>query len=148
MWPNPQLPADMVTFTEEIRIEKLHFLCCESSLYKIYWVPTKNMNNAFILWILTFQKTSQGANFCRCFSGIFIVRFVQIFSHSDILLKFHCNQIALSPKLKKSRSKVLKPTFKSPKMLWKPLFECKCSHCRKTLWESQDENDDVGVTKL
>ena len=27
MWPNPQLPADFVTFTEEILIGKLHFLC-------------------------------------------------------------------------------------------------------------------------
>ena len=27
MWPNPQIPADLVTFTEEIRNWKLHFLC-------------------------------------------------------------------------------------------------------------------------
>ena len=27
MWPNPQLPADLVTFTEEILNGKLHFLC-------------------------------------------------------------------------------------------------------------------------
>ena len=27
MWPNPQLPADSVTFTEEILNEKFHFLC-------------------------------------------------------------------------------------------------------------------------
>ena len=26
MWPNPQFPADMVTFTEEILNGKLHFL--------------------------------------------------------------------------------------------------------------------------
>ena len=25
MWPNPQVPADLVTFTEEILNEKLHF---------------------------------------------------------------------------------------------------------------------------
>ena len=29
MWPKPQEPADLVTFTEEILNEKLHFLCCE-----------------------------------------------------------------------------------------------------------------------
>ena len=29
MWPNPQFPADLVTFTEEILNEKLHFLCSE-----------------------------------------------------------------------------------------------------------------------
>ena len=27
MWPNPQVPADLVTFTEEIPNVKLHFLC-------------------------------------------------------------------------------------------------------------------------
>ena len=27
MWPNPQLPADLVTFTEEIFNGKLYFLC-------------------------------------------------------------------------------------------------------------------------
>ena len=26
MWPNPQSPADLVTFTEETLSEKLHFL--------------------------------------------------------------------------------------------------------------------------
>ena len=27
MWPNPQESADLVTFTQEILNEKLHFLC-------------------------------------------------------------------------------------------------------------------------
>ena len=27
MWPNPQLPVDLVTFTEENLNGKLHFLC-------------------------------------------------------------------------------------------------------------------------
>ena len=27
MWPNPQYPAVLVTFTEEIDNRKLHFLC-------------------------------------------------------------------------------------------------------------------------
>ena len=34
MWPNPQETTDLVTFTEEILNEKLHFLCnvsCETS---------------------------------------------------------------------------------------------------------------------
>ena len=26
MWPNPQFPADLVTFTEEILNGKLHFM--------------------------------------------------------------------------------------------------------------------------
>ena len=30
MWPNPQFPADLVTFTEEILNGKLHLLCSET----------------------------------------------------------------------------------------------------------------------
>ena len=30
MWPNPQVTADLVTFTEEILNGKLHFLCSVS----------------------------------------------------------------------------------------------------------------------
>ena len=29
MWPNPQEAAHLVTFTEEILNEKLHFLCSD-----------------------------------------------------------------------------------------------------------------------
>ena len=29
MWPNPQFPADLVTFTEKIHNGKLHFLCSD-----------------------------------------------------------------------------------------------------------------------
>ena len=35
MWPNPQFPADLVTFTEKILHRKLHFLCsvvCKSEV--------------------------------------------------------------------------------------------------------------------
>ena len=35
MWPNPQFPADLVTFTEEILNGKLHFLCSE--IYDVFW---------------------------------------------------------------------------------------------------------------
>ena len=31
MWPNPQFPPDLVTFTEEILNGKLHFLCSDAS---------------------------------------------------------------------------------------------------------------------
>ena len=48
MWPNPQFPADLVTFTEEILNEKLHLLCSEyfsydfkksTNLGKLYLLP-------------------------------------------------------------------------------------------------------------
>ena len=30
MWLNPQFPADLVTFTEEILLGKLYFLCSDN----------------------------------------------------------------------------------------------------------------------
>ena len=33
MWPNPQFPTDLVTFTDEILIGKLHFLCSMPYVY-------------------------------------------------------------------------------------------------------------------
>ena len=41
MWPNPLFLADLVTFTEEILNEKLHFLCSAKNLKK-----TKNLDTA------------------------------------------------------------------------------------------------------
>ena len=40
MWPNPQFPADLVTFTEEVLNGKLHFcavLACDVLLRS--WLP-------------------------------------------------------------------------------------------------------------
>ena len=40
MWSNPQFPADIVTFTEEIFNEKLHFLC--SVWFSNYWIESEH----------------------------------------------------------------------------------------------------------
>ena len=45
MWPNPQFPADLVKFTEDILNEKLHFLCRDKSysqLRDIHMMSTEN----------------------------------------------------------------------------------------------------------
>ena len=34
MWPNPQFPVDLVTFTEEILNWKLHFFCSAAPFSK------------------------------------------------------------------------------------------------------------------
>ena len=34
MWPNPQGPADLVTFNEEILNGKLYFLCNVKSIFE------------------------------------------------------------------------------------------------------------------
>ena len=36
MWPNPQFPADLITFTEQIPNEKLHFMTMTIIVYRIY----------------------------------------------------------------------------------------------------------------
>ena len=45
MWPNPQSPADLVTFTEKIFNGKLHFFCSVDFL-KFDEVEL------FVIWIL------------------------------------------------------------------------------------------------
>ena len=48
MWPNPQIPADLVTFTEEILNRKLNFLC--SNLYsKTFTVHYFNFPETLVL---------------------------------------------------------------------------------------------------
>ena len=37
MWSKRQFPEELVTFTEEIFNEKLHFLCSDQDESKTYW---------------------------------------------------------------------------------------------------------------
>ena len=48
MWLNPQLPADLFTFTEEILNEELCFLCCED--------PAKQKKRFLQIWLNAFRK--------------------------------------------------------------------------------------------
>ena len=45
--PNPQIPADSVTFTEEILSGKLHFLCSDVNV-KMYPMTRKNRTSKYI----------------------------------------------------------------------------------------------------
>ena len=49
MWPNPQFPVDLVTFTEETLYGKLHFLCNENYRKIKYWVFTITWKNQYNL---------------------------------------------------------------------------------------------------
>ena len=65
MWPNPQFPADLVTFTEEILNGRLHFLCSDpkaSPIFLINWnicsslwfhVKEKPENHILSVWLLS-----------------------------------------------------------------------------------------------
>ena len=45
MWPNPQFPADLVTFPEDILNGELHFLCSDSSVVRVHSLITLNAFN-------------------------------------------------------------------------------------------------------
>ena len=49
MWANPQFPADLFTFAEEIFNGELCFLCCED--------PAKHQKKRFLqIWLNAFRK--------------------------------------------------------------------------------------------
>ena len=74
MWPNPQFPADLVTFTEEIINGKLHFLCivnvhgrCSTAVIVIvyyckYTSSFKQNTHSFVSSILSFGIKGQGSS--------------------------------------------------------------------------------------
>ena len=68
MWPNPQFPADLVTFTEEILNEKLHFLCSDLSSdlinFKIWRIVEFKQE-----WTVLNQRTYQDMSIKRKFMG-------------------------------------------------------------------------------
>ena len=49
MWPNPQFPADLVTFTEEILHVKLHFLCSANSTFLLVETDCLSTSNIILL---------------------------------------------------------------------------------------------------
>ena len=59
MWPNPQLPPDLVTFTEELLNGKLHFLC------NVFEVSNNNAM-AFIQAVLLMSVFEQRLSFFKC----------------------------------------------------------------------------------
>ena len=50
MWPNPQFPADLVAFTEEIFNVKLDFLC---SVKRVKYCIQQLAINIFIPWYMS-----------------------------------------------------------------------------------------------
>ena len=68
MWANPQIPADLVTFTEEFLNAKLHFLCSVNREWsKVLKALDKSINVApilFSLFRLFFQCSIIFSNAC------------------------------------------------------------------------------------
>ena len=51
MWPNPQFPADIVIFTEEILNEKFHFLCSGGKRHYLFYIKF----SLFVVVVTTLQ---------------------------------------------------------------------------------------------
>ena len=65
MWPNPQISADLVLFTEEILNGKLHFLCSDSianSDPNLHEISSKDFGITKLKY-LTIAPTSQVNNY-------------------------------------------------------------------------------------
>ena len=54
MWPKPQVPADLVTFTEEIRNGKLHILFSVA----LQLIPTLNMEEVLENQVVVLEQTT------------------------------------------------------------------------------------------
>ena len=54
MWPNPQFPVDLVTFTEGILNEKSHFCAVYYFWYSVAQYP--NINKDLKQWLLNLNK--------------------------------------------------------------------------------------------
>ena len=61
MGPNPQLPADLVTFTEEILNGKLHFLCSVIAKLAAYELSVNKSSLKLIQNFLS-KKETDGRN--------------------------------------------------------------------------------------
>ena len=77
MWPNPQESADLATFTEEILIGKLHFLCSDRGKITDLGNILKTSRNVALSWFnLTIFKDWEIKNsfsFWSCFFGPILV---------------------------------------------------------------------------
>ena len=56
MWPNPEEPADLVTFTEEILNGKLHFLCSLPYLFIFHIIFTCPTSISFPVAFFVFHE--------------------------------------------------------------------------------------------
>ena len=63
MWPDPQFPADLVTFTEEMLNGKHHFLVPTSIWKYAIWIVRVSQVNVFITQFDFYQNQYYNFNF-------------------------------------------------------------------------------------
>ena len=73
MWPNLRIPADLVTFTEEILNEKLHFLCSDLILIRQRSTTLQNIYDG------AFCKNNYGLRVTNCHRKMFFINMLDFF---------------------------------------------------------------------
>ena len=63
MWPNPQFPADRVTFTEKIFNGKVHFLCSS-------WKIKRNYFKLKVTWRIIKKRATFKTNKIQCYLSL------------------------------------------------------------------------------
>ena len=72
MWPNPEFPADLVTFTEEILSGKIHFLCSVNLPGPNYVFPQLiEIKSQYVKFIINFQQRLQQFTWAKLLETIF-----------------------------------------------------------------------------
>ena len=124
MWPNPQIPADLVTFTEETLNGKLHFLC--SVMRHCYCFKTSATS-------IFGRKLPH-----RCLTSSYIcLSYILFFFQTLHFIKFTLIKTKLHRSLKlfnKIYQKIIHKTFL--KSLWEACFRLWCKlNSKSILWD-------------
>ena len=128
MWPNPQDTADLVTFTEEILIEKLDFLCCVVPALTnkvLFLIQQMFVVKLFQKWELSVKQNFQiphlvvswtiGSIFHFMLSDIFSLFSFHMYFKNSVLLTYFLWQKSLVWFLKRSLTTI--PKYVLPSLL-------------------------------
>ena len=79
MWPNPQFPADLVTFTGAILNGKLHFLCSDRNIVFLRQTKYLHFSNCNCMVIFLFDPLLTILKTLICHTKIYISVWIKIF---------------------------------------------------------------------
>ena len=136
MWPNPQETADLVTFTEEILNEKLHFVCRDRKPLNKRPKGSLDLRNSlkrepfqiFLYMTLLWRKSRTYYQFVQSWSLSFNVRFENKIQRqkriSENLVVFSRFNISLSFNKERKQWKFYSTLFNEIENLkyWKPFY--------------------------
>ena len=137
MWPNPQFPANLVTFTEEILNGKLHFLCsviCTKASFNkaagvsgiVFFLRT------FRIFLQLFNRTPPGDYFKKFEYQEFVI----VVSWASTVLQINFSEDIASWQCKIISGYFLMAVFSNliKNLLWSTLFSVCANICLQSLW--------------